>query len=606
MALGGRQGSTSAHGLWTTLGKQTARRGTYDAVKVWVVTTRCFEYWNWRVRLFSKGDLCRTTKTKTTKQLTQNRANKPLSMMCCNINNYCARMPDGVSGAENDPFPELEAYPPEYLARHSRKARHQKQSVGDYVSLLTHLHLEGGQHRALLSFRGAPALKVLFAQENLLEECGKALATCPELTHLYLGQNRIRDMTLGLRWLKRLRVLHIGGNELTVIEGLENMCCLEELHVEGQCLAQRRAQDGRQRPAPAPAVRRLYGHLWEKEGMAPGGERDRAHCELQPRERSPRALQFCKLSFLSLGSRGTLLALDLSNNGLVSCDEALLALTSLQTLDMRSNALGSAAALRALCAACRQLRVLDTRGNPMHRVQRDVRSRLIVAAPRSLQLLDGLQVASAQREGLLRLEDHRRRVRRRAGAGEAGERDDEHEELEGYGDGGGAVFSSNSLSRRPVHTPGGNPVHNSSPDRGASFRGAAQSSFAAHSPPTYRASVPPHRGPGVMVRDEHEWAGKTLGSRTSSKGMIPRQIRRRQQLAVAPLVHLKGAGDALDKHMVVASSSRGSSRVAAQRRGVAIGRSGVRPSVHGTSDLGVFAAAGQALTRNTSHVFFRH
>ena len=497
---------------------------------------------------------------------------------------------------DEDPFPEMQAFAPAFLAKRSRRPRHRDQPLAEYAKALVTLHLEGAGLQALLSFRHAPALRVLYAQANELEEAGEALATCPHLTDLFLGGNRIASMGAGLRWCMYLRVLHIGGNCLEVIEGLENLFCLEELHAEDQNLALRRQGGG---GAAQPPVRLLYADLPPSQQQQQQQQQEQQQQLLLP----PPPLEFCEASFQNVGHRGKLLSLDLSGNGLRAIEPALLCLRALQKLNLSNNALGGADALGALLAACGALRELDTRGNPMHGL-RDCRSRLVVLAPQTLVELDGLAVLEAQRVGLMRLEGHRRRLRR-AGGGGAGSAARHRVAAAAAGAGG---------SPERVQSPGGNVISGGAQLFGGSSPHA--SSQSAQDVPAPGASPPPRPLPllpasaaaaaahRVVVRNEHTWAGKTLGSRTSSKGMIarpPRRQPRRQQghLHKAQL----GGGDALDQHMAAPQGGAAAQRAAAGQSGAVLS---ARPSVHGAMTPTVFAQAGQALSRNSSHVFFRH
>jgi hypothetical protein len=486
----------------------------------------------------------------------------------------------------------MQAFAPAFLAKRSRRPRHRDQPLADYAKALVTLHLEGAGLQALLSFRHAPALRVLYAQGNELEEAGEALATCPHLTDLFLGGNRIASMGAGLRWCMYLKVLHIGGNCLEVVEGLENLFCLEELHAEDQNLALRR-QGGE--GAAQPPVRLLYAQPPSQQ--QPQQQQQQQQQQLPP----PPPLEFCEASFQNVGHRGKLLSLDLSGNGLRAIEPALLYLRALQKLNLSNNALAGPDALGALLAACGALRELDTRGNPMHGL-RDCRSRLVVLAPQTLVELDGLAVLEAQRVGLMRLEGHRRRLRR-AGGGAGGAA---RHRMAAAGAGGG--------SPERVQSPGGNVISLRSGGGAQLFGGSSPhtSSQSAQDLLAPGASLPPRALPllsasaaaaaahRVVVRNEHTWAGKTLGSRTSSKGMIARPPRRqRGHLHKAKV----GGGDALDQHMAAPQGGAAAQRAAAGQPGAVLS---ARPSVHGAMTPTVFAQAGQALSRNSSHVFFRH
>lgn len=91
--------------------------------------------------------------------------------------------------------------------------------------------------RRIQNLHHCPNLKVLYLYNNEIEEIGPIDADVPQLSHLYLQNNRIGAMQ-GLAGLHQLEKLYLSGNRIVRLEGLASDCAaLQELHMSNQALA---------------------------------------------------------------------------------------------------------------------------------------------------------------------------------------------------------------------------------------------------------------------------------------------------------------------------------------------------------------------------------
>ncbi|KAL8572246.1 hypothetical protein ACOMHN_022483 [Nucella lapillus] len=221
-----------------------------------------------------------------------------------------------------------------------------EESAQNFVKRLTHLYLE---NKSITDVSEDMAmcrnLVVLYLYDNQLTEVPCLNFNC-NLTHLYLQNNHITKIT-NLSALTKLSKLYLGGNCLTVVEGLEQLEQLQELHVENQHLP--------------PGEQLLF---------------------------DPRSLQALS---------GHLEVLNVSGNNLESLSD-LHDLRGLTQLFAADNQLTDMQELSLLLAAWSRLWRLDLVGNPLcHKPK--YKDRIIVMC-RKLEMLDGKEITDTARQFL--------------------------------------------------------------------------------------------------------------------------------------------------------------------------------------------------------------
>ncbi|KAK6618266.1 hypothetical protein RUM44_002717 [Polyplax serrata] len=116
------------------------------------------------------------------------------------------------------------------------QARRKDESDMEYLTRVTHLHLQSQFIDKIAAIPQCPAISVVYLQNNLLQTI-QNLDNFPRLTHLHLEHNYISKME-NLKNLTSLKKLYLGSNEISVVEGLEGLKDLVELHLENQRLPQ--------------------------------------------------------------------------------------------------------------------------------------------------------------------------------------------------------------------------------------------------------------------------------------------------------------------------------------------------------------------------------
>ncbi|KAK7865549.1 hypothetical protein R5R35_010091 [Gryllus longicercus] len=236
--------------------------------------------------------------------------------------------------------------------------KNKDQTNYDFLRKKTQLMLHDQKIDDIGDFSICRNLTILYLHNNCLTEI-KYLDHAINLTHLYLQNNKISKIE-NLEKLKNLCKLYLGFNEISVVEGLEAQENLEELHLEKQRLAE--------------------------------GE------ELHFDPRSMDTLAGC------------LRVLDVSGDGLRTLAGAK-RLRALERLRAAGNPLQASEALAATmdAGAWPCLRELDVRGSPASRERRH-RRLVVAAAPVSLHMLDGREVAEVQRNFLRGMQSCHRRA----------------------------------------------------------------------------------------------------------------------------------------------------------------------------------------------------
>ncbi|KAG7382808.1 Leucine-rich repeat-containing protein 9 [Phytophthora pseudosyringae] len=122
---------------------------------------------------------------------------------------------------------------------------------GDVFSNVREINLENNQISEISGLEALPRLRVLNLNRNKLERLtpsglssgytmpdsgdggGKGILACLNLEQLHLAYNQITDMTaLGLQFLDSLRVLHLQGNAIVFLAGLECNTELVDLRLD--------------------------------------------------------------------------------------------------------------------------------------------------------------------------------------------------------------------------------------------------------------------------------------------------------------------------------------------------------------------------------------
>lgn len=125
------------------------------------------------------------------------------------------------------------------------------EQLGHFLKRVTHLTLNGdalaaskdnNSHnnskaiRRIQNLHHCPNLKVLYLYDNEIEDVETLEQDVPQLSHLYLQNNRVREMR-GLAGLQQLEKLFLSGNRIARLEGLAGGSWnLQELHLSNQTL----------------------------------------------------------------------------------------------------------------------------------------------------------------------------------------------------------------------------------------------------------------------------------------------------------------------------------------------------------------------------------
>lgn len=98
----------------------------------------------------------------------------------------------------------------------------------DRLPSLTSLWLGRNKITRIEGLDNLPNLEILSLQSNRITEIPDLSHLAPSLTELYLSHNGIEAVGTGLSALGNLRVLDLSGNQISAIDGVENLCALEE------------------------------------------------------------------------------------------------------------------------------------------------------------------------------------------------------------------------------------------------------------------------------------------------------------------------------------------------------------------------------------------
>eukprot|EP00929_Paragymnodinium_shiwhaense_P067872 TRINITY_DN3410_c0_g1_i1.p1 TRINITY_DN3410_c0_g1~~TRINITY_DN3410_c0_g1_i1.p1 ORF type:complete len:646 (-),score=175.55 TRINITY_DN3410_c0_g1_i1:103-1950(-) len=344
------------------------------------------------------------------------------------------------------------------------------------LSRITHLHLESKGLNVLgeaLS-SACKSLRVLYASENKIH----TMAPLRDSTeNAYLGANRLWEMGSWSRKLPKLRLLDLGENALSLVDGLDRSSQLRELVLRAQ------------KPTPSSP-------------SSAGKTKQRAP--------QPQPLRFAPRTLLAIAPG--LQVLDVSQNSLVDLSP-LACLRRLQRLDAASNLLPTMAAVAAALRGMQDLRWLRLEDNPLCYNTAKYRDQIVLLAAR-IEELDGKTIGAAEHAFLGELDRRRARQRSRrrapslpagAGHGHSGDAFEEaaHSGRRGREDiphtgsapaaaarsGGAAARSASEGPRRPSSGGRRSGGQRSAPRSGGSAGSAASSAAATHLPPLMPPSV---------------------------------------------------------------------------------------------------------------------
>lgn len=98
----------------------------------------------------------------------------------------------------------------------------------DKLPALTSLWLGRNKIAVIEGLDNLPHLDILSLQSNRITEIPDMSNLAASLTELYLSHNGIEAMGSGLSALRNLRLLDLSGNQIVVVEGVEELVALEE------------------------------------------------------------------------------------------------------------------------------------------------------------------------------------------------------------------------------------------------------------------------------------------------------------------------------------------------------------------------------------------
>ena len=231
--------------------------------------------------------------------------------------------------------------------------RHSDESVEHYLARITHVHLQHKKIGTIRALDQCKKIQVLYLYDNYIEVI-ENLSGVTDLKYLFLQNNYIKVIpTLTSAALEKLR---LDENEISIVEGLEELRCLEELSIANQ--------------------------------------------------RIPSELRFDSLSMGAISQ--SLRVLDVSGNQLTSISQ-LLQLENLEKLVCADNNISELSELENIRFFVR-LVDLTFRGNPVCRLNYRYRDIVCGLAAESLRLLDDVPITSQKLESIRAMQIHRKKV----------------------------------------------------------------------------------------------------------------------------------------------------------------------------------------------------
>lgn len=260
------------------------------------------------------------------------------------------------------------------IDRATNRGRSDIESRAEFLEKVTHLHLQDKKLTEVDELSQCHSLEVVYLYSNQIASLNtKALSrSAASLTQLYLQNNELTSLA-ALESLRNLRILHVGGNPLSVIDSLHNMKQLKELSVSNL------------KPAPPDAE-----ESDEASGTAEG------KVEAGPVALSGR-VYFSRETSETLMT--TLEVLDVSANHLTSL-APFAVMSNLRELVAVRNDVEFPSVVRLL-NDCWGLVNLDLRENPVVK-DRHFRKKAVPLGP-VLRTLNGEEISSSEKEFLRRL-----------------------------------------------------------------------------------------------------------------------------------------------------------------------------------------------------------
>jgi protein phosphatase 1 regulatory subunit 42 len=260
----------------------------------------------------------------------------------------------------------------------SKRSRPENEGRADFLERITHLHLQEKRLTDVEKLAQCRLLEVVYLYNNQITSITpRALSLCGStLTQLYLQNNDLNTL-VGLESLTSLKILHVGGNRLQVIDCLHNMRQLVELNIS------------RQRPDPEDED--------EEAGGGDGkGDSDAGDSALVG---APGEIIFAKETAETLAV--TLRNIDVSGNHISSL-RSVAQIASLHELHAQGNDVADFSEVQNACEQLSVLTTLDLRDNPVAK-DRHFRKHTVPLGP-VLHVLNGEEIPGSEKEFLRRLQ----------------------------------------------------------------------------------------------------------------------------------------------------------------------------------------------------------
>ncbi|KAA0177122.1 hypothetical protein FNF27_01452 [Cafeteria roenbergensis] len=314
--------------------------------------------------------------------------------------------------------PHSAALSPAFLLRHAAKSgRLERALTGGRTRGRSRLRAGADPPRATAALAVEAVSHLKLSQLGLSSLRG--VHVCRELTALYAYENELEELDDFSGGMRKLETLHLERNQLSsaaVAGGLTGLYALRKLHLDGNRIA-------------------VLAGLESCPGLQ--------HLTLAD-QRSAEPLTFSRPALTAVG--GCLQTLDVSGCRIASL-RPLQLLRAIETLNCDRNDISDMVEVAELLRSARWMSDFSLRDNPVSAL-RNYRHKAIAVSQPSLRRLDGAEVTAKQRDFLLRLELRKRGLGRAnaapdddgsGGAAEAGALDagDQRAEapggLEGHG-----------------------------------------------------------------------------------------------------------------------------------------------------------------------------
>jgi len=251
---------------------------------------------------------------------------------------------------------------PDYLLTHEnlgicnqKKSRHE--SMDHFLRRVTHLNLNSKKYTKIQGLDILPNLKVLYLYDNAIKNIEFLKSSENTLTHLYLGGNSLK--TLENIAQTKLSKLFVDGNQIDIVNGLNNAFNLVELHIANQQFTQ-------------PTHSLMFDHM------------------------TVHAIS------------GSLKVLNVAGNNIDDLG-SICRLYNLEKINASKNNILDLKQLQLLFASCQYIQEADFRGNPVvaNTPKNKYRDQIVLSSSQELKLLDGSQITPILRMNVQRLKMHK-------------------------------------------------------------------------------------------------------------------------------------------------------------------------------------------------------